>query len=397
MHRLIRFATCILTLLSSTLHALPDISSLSLEEKAGQLLIVHFNGTEANEASRKLISNEHVGGFILYNWSNGLTSPGQVRKLTEGMQLQARTTPHSIPLIISTDQEGGAISRLRNGFTHFPDNYTLAKIGSCHLTYECAKAMAAEQLSVGINLALAPVVDIGTDASGSFIGARSFGQHPQTVITFGKEVLNGYRAKGLLSTLKHYPGIGNVEIDPHLACPVNESSLTELHQKNLAPFKALAPFADVIMTGHVIYKAIDPDRCATLSPKAIQLLRKEIEFDGVVITDSMVMNAVTAASPSIEETCIQALEAGCDLLLLGGKQLNTADETGEIDLAGVRNIRLAIVQAVQNERVPVSRLDEAVRRVLKLKESIAQGWTILPLEEIVRTPFHLDLAEKVFE
>lgn len=362
----------VIALLSSYLLPLNDVFSkeVSLDEKIGQMLMVHFNGETVNSTAESLILEEHVGGFILFNWSNGLSSPEQVKNLTEGLQNIAGRTEVGLPLLIALDQEGGFVNRLTDGFTHFPGNRAVAMTGNTSFANRCAYAMSLEQLSVGINMTLAPVIDIAAKGSRSIIGIRSYGDDPKVVTDYGAEALAGYRDAGMISTLKHYPNLGNASVDPHYDCPVNGSEIEDFYHFDLSPYLALANSADAIMTGHVIVKAIDPDNCVTLSRRMLNILRQEHGFDGVIMSDSLVMDAILHTCTSIEEAAVRAIEAGCDLLLLGGKLLNENTGSLEVGCDKIRSIRHAVCDAVNEGRISSTQIDQSVERIRKLKSKI---------------------------
>jgi beta-N-acetylhexosaminidase len=355
------------TLLSLCLVALNpcSIEELSLEERVGQVLMVHFHGEVANEEAKILIQEVHVGGVIYFNWANGLTSPHQVRTLSAGLQRLVLEKPRArIPLLIAVDQEGGRVSRLREGFTSFPENRALGLIGNPSLAEATAFAIGEELHSVGINMNLAPVVDVDSNPQNPVIGSRAFGKSPETVSLFGEQALRGYERAKTISTLKHFPGHGGAE-DSHEALPVVRKSMEELERMDLAPFTQLAPKADVIMTAHLLVPALDPEHCSTLSSKTLTYLREKIGFSGVIMTDSLVMQGVFEKCQSVEEASLQALNAGCDLLLLGGR-IKTLDR--ELRVADIQRIHRSLVDAVKEGRIPEERLNQAVQKILTLKE-----------------------------
>lgn len=356
-------------LLASPLSSL----SLSLEEKIGQMMMVHFNGDTVNDIAETLITEEHVGGIILFNWSNGLTSPEQVRALTTGLQHVAGSTAHATPLLIAIDQEGGVVTRLTKGFTFFPGNRALARTMDSHSAYRHAFAMALEQLDVGINMTLAPVIDVVSTGPGSVIGVRSYGSDPALVTMFGAEALAGYKEAGIIATLKHFPGLGGVAIDPHHDMPVNDAAWETLQSKDLAPFVSLAKNADVVMTGHVIAKALDPDACATLSKPSLNYLREVCGFDGMILSDSLVMDAILRTCHTVEEAAVKAILAGCDMLLLGGKELLQRGQSHELGLEEIRSIKAAICTAVRDGTIDEEQIDRSVARVIALKNRLASN------------------------
>ena len=359
------FKSCLILFLSFTALAL---ANLSLEEKVGQLLIVHFQGDKVNGEAKRLIQEAHVGGFIYYTWSNSLETPKQVKKLSAGLQRCARQSSHP-PLWISVDQEGGPVTRLGKGFAQFPGNREIGQSGTLALAYQTAKSLGLVLKQVGINMNLAPVVDISLHPDRSFMTKRTYGDGPHTVTLFAKKALTGYREAGILAVLKHFPGCGDVQVDPHFNLPVLSKSLAEMKKAELFPFHHLRHLADGIMTTHLLVPALDPQNCATLShPITTGLLRQEWRYEGLILSDSLVMQGLLEQCPSIEEAAIRALEAGCDLLILGGRQLALQQKKNELTSDVILRIHQAIVEAVKAGRLPLERIDESVARTLKYKK-----------------------------
>lgn len=199
-------------------------SQLSVDEKVGQLIIAHFHGETANKDSCRLIQEAKVGGIIYYNWANELNSPEQVQKLSSGLQQQAKGNPLAIPLLIAVDQEGGRVARLTRGFTQFPGNQALGMSRDPNLAESSALTMGKEMHAVGVNMNLAPVIDINNNPKNPIIGSRSFGDTADVVTAFGERALLGYHKACIITTLKHYPGHGDVEIDSHEDLPVIHKS-----------------------------------------------------------------------------------------------------------------------------------------------------------------------------
>jgi beta-N-acetylhexosaminidase len=345
---------------------------MTLEEKVGQLLMVHFHGETANAEAQILIQETKVGGIIYYNWSNGLYSQTQVATLSAGLQKLTENNRIPLPLLIAADQEGGIVSRLRQGFTEFPGNKALGMTGDPALAEAAAFAMGQELYSVGINMNLAPVVDINTNPQNPVIGLRSFGEDPETVIAFGEQALNGYKRAHIISTLKHFPGYGDVSVDPHSALPLVNKSKAELESTELLPFAQLAASADAIMTAHILVPALDEENCATLSEKTLTYLRETLGFQGVIVADSLVMEGVLTKCGTVDEASIAALNAGCDLLILGGKLLIGEHSGFELTTPAVQRIHNSLVQAVKEGRIQEARLDQAVEKILTLKKRYTQ-------------------------
>lgn len=345
------------------------LEKMSVEEKVGQILMVSFCGEYANEEAKILIQDVKVGGIIYYTWANGLNSKDQVRNLSFSLQKLTQENPVPLPLLLSIDQEGGVVSRLENGFTSFPGNRALALTKNPSFAFSSAYAMGLEMHNVGINMNLAPVVDISDNP---IIGTRSFGDSSDVVINFAKKAIEGYQAAKLISTLKHFPGLGSVAIDSHKELPVSYKSIQRLEKEDLLPFSILSSSVDVIMTGHIL-SVLDHKNCATLSKKALLYLREKIHFTGVIISDSLVMQALFQKGVSIEEISIEALNAGCDILLLGGKFLHKEGVHAPLKAPDVQKIHEAIVHAIHRKKIPMQRLNSAVEKVLWLKKKYLLG------------------------
>jgi beta-N-acetylhexosaminidase len=372
-----------------------SIKEMNLEEKVGQLFVVVFRGEDANENAKALVQEMHVGGFVYYNWANGLTSPAQVKSLGEGLQKLAHETRLSIPLLITADQEGGIVARLTQGFTVFPGNKALGMTGNPELAKESAFAIGQELHAVGVNVNLSPVVDVNINPRNPIIGIRSFSDSPETVVTFGRKALEGYRKAGTIACLKHFPGHGDVEVDSHHDLPLINKSMEELRRVELRPFAELAAETDTIMTAHILVPALDPDNCSTLSKKTLDFLRKDLGFQGVIVADSLVMQGVLKKCGAVDEAAIQALNAGCDILMFGGRQLVGGSNT-ELTVSDIRRIHHTVVEAVKSGRVSEERLNQAVEKVIQLKNKYLLKPA--PAQEItraVKTAEHEALSKKI--
>ena len=188
-------------------------ADLSVEEKVGQILMVHFNGSHANEDARRLIQEVHAGGFVYYNWANELSSSSQVCALSHGLQELT-----DIPLFIAIDEEGGVVQRLKENFPLFPSNADVGRTKDPEKAESLAIAMGMNLWSLGINVNLAPVVDICGEAS--VIGERAFSDSPEEVVEFGRRALEGYRKVGIIPVLKHFPGLGDAIGRYHTHCTI---------------------------------------------------------------------------------------------------------------------------------------------------------------------------------
>lgn len=348
-----------------------NLSAMSIEDKVGQLIMTYFNGEEANALAEKLIVEGRVSGFIYYDLTNGLKSPKQVRKLSSG--LQSLAAMHGLqPLFISIDQEGGRVSRLKEGFTQFPSNGEVGKSGNPTLAYNQGRIVGNELSDVGINMNFAPVVDVNSNPNNPIIGNRSFGSDPKIVSIFGREAIRGYVESGIIPVIKHFPGYGEVSVDPHYTLPSVNKTLAELEAIELYPFVELSDVAPAMMTAHMMLPYIDPVYPATLSKEIITgLLRDKIGYDGLLITDSLTMNAIYGDGSKMIEIAIQAFLAGHDILLVGGREFSGAREvTLEEHVAEVIRLHHGLVEAVKAGILSEERIDASIKRINQRKKDL---------------------------
>jgi len=275
---------------------------------AGNFFILGFDGTSV-PASLKMFSKQHgLGGVIFFD--RNIESPGQLKRLTA--QLQSLSPSGS--LIISIDQEGGKFQRLRPPyFTAFPPACEV----STQTALDLGRRMGQELAELGINVDFAPVLDVNTNPHNPIIGERSYGSNPQIVAEVGKLFITGLQERGVLACGKHFPGHGDTDRDSHLTLPVVDHPVERLQTVELVPYRELIGCGlRAIMTAHVLYPALDPKNPATFSPIILcEILRKELGFKGLIVTDDMGM-AGSLSQADLPEACIQAFGAGCDLLLV---------------------------------------------------------------------------------
>ncbi len=342
--------------------------NLTLEEKIGQLLIVHYHGNDCNENAKRLITEAHAGAFIFYPWANELSSFEQVHNLCSSLQDFNQTIHPNLPLFFSIDQEGGFVVRLQNGFSSIPSALALGKTRQPKIAFLAAKTIGEELNAVGIHINLAPVADLSSASNSSYMKNRSFGSDPHQVALFAEEAIKGYLSAGILPVLKHFPGHGSASLDSHFELPLILKTKKELLESDLYPFSQLLSEAPALMTAHLLIPSLDPQFPATLSHATLtRLLREEWKYKGVVISDSLSMQGVLQNGKSIEEVCLCSLLAGCDLLCLGGKALNENTEL-ELSTEQVIQIHHFLVQAVQKGILSEKRIDESAQRVLALKK-----------------------------
>lgn len=381
------------------------IDAMSIEEKVGQLFIIHAYGeTPTDEAYedtnlennrggknfKEIIENYHIGGVIYFNWSHNIGTPvdvDQVNALSNGLQEIAMDEDNAIPLLISTDQEGGIVQRVTSPGTVFPGNMALGATQSEEYAFEMASILGNELKSLGINTDFAPSLDVNMNADNPVIGVRSISENPDLVSELGIAQIEGFQDENIIASAKHFPGHGDTETDSHSGLPVIDHDLETLEEVDLKPFRdAIDAGIDSIMTAHIEVPVLDDSGLpATLSkPILTGLLREEMGYDGLIITDSLGMAGVNEIYPP-EEVPVEALKAGADVLL------NPPDVDAAYN---------GVLDAVESGEISEDRLDESVYRILaeKMDKNLFDDPYTDPEEvENVGTDAHLQAAEEMAE
>ncbi|GAA3375422.1 glycoside hydrolase family 3 protein [Streptomyces sannanensis] len=375
---------------------------MTLEEKVGQLFTTRVYGETADttdpdavsmnqsflgvDNAAQAVARYHLGGFVYFAYAGNTRAPEQVAGLSNGIQRVALDQPSEVPLLLSIDQEGGAVVRLGPPATQFPGNMALAAGRSVPDAGTAAGISGQELRSVGVNQNLAPVADVNINPANPVIGVRSFGESPELAADMVAAQVRAYQDAGVAATLKHFPGHGDTAVDSHTGLPVISHSREELDQIDLPPFRAaIAAGADSIMTAHIVVPALDPSGDpATLSyPILTGLLREELGYDGVVVTDSLGMAGVRNKYGD-ERVPVLALKAGVDVLVNPPKMKVAYD---------------AVLAAVRNGELTERRINESVTRVLRLKWR--RGIVHSPFVDTaavagtVGTPDHLAVAQRI--
>ncbi|MFL0375405.1 beta-N-acetylhexosaminidase [Paenibacillus amylolyticus] len=331
------------------------LNDLTLGQKVGQLLMCGFHSQHADEQITRLIRDYHVGGVIYFR--RNVESVDQLTRLSAELQDMAAEAG-ALPLMISVDQEGGMVARIdQEGMTQVPGNMALGATGNPEYTLECARILGCELKSIGIDMNLAPVVDVNNNPLNPVIGVRSYGEHAESVAAHGIAAITGYQSQGIAATAKHFPGHGDTAVDSHLGMVTVPHDRNRLEQMELLPFrKAIEAGVDAIMTAHVMFPSIEPEPIpATLSHKVLTgLLREEMGFEGIIITDCLEMHAISKPY-GVAEAAVRAVEAGADLILVSH---TLQDQVAALE---------AIVEAVRTGRISEEVIHQAVERIMTWK------------------------------
>jgi beta-N-acetylhexosaminidase len=326
------------------------LTGMTLREKAGQMIGGRYNAPFLNRDSdylkglTDLVTNQKVGGMVVFS--------GEVYETAELNNYLQSLAP--VPLLIAADFEWGAAMRI-NGTTSFPPFMALGASDSEDLAYQMGRVTAVEGRAMGIHVNYAPVVDVNINPDNPIISTRSAGEDPERVSRLADAFIRGCQENGMPATAKHFPGHGDTDSDSHTTMPTVTGDRARLNRVELYHFaRAIKAGVEVIMTAHLHVPALDPTPGlpATLSPRVLtELLRNEMGFKGLIVTDAMEMGGITNTYGSAEAAVV-AVKAGVDMVLLPG------DPPGAID---------ALVQAVTSGAIPEPRIDDSVRRILKLK------------------------------
>lgn len=352
--------------------------TLIIEQAVSQKLMLTFEGTEPSAEILETIQTRDVGGITLFRHFN-IESPSQVRSLTTALQKVA-TKVGQPPLLIAADQEGGQLMAI-SGTTLFPGNMALGATGSIELARKTGLALGRELAAMGVNVNYAPVCDVNSNPQNPNIGIRSFGEDPAMVARFCAAIVEGMQSSGVAATAKHFPGHGDASGDPHYGLPVVLHDRERLVQIEIPPFAAaIKANVRLIMTTHVAFPNLNEGMAlpSTLSPMILEgLLRNEMGFRGVIISDAMDMAAIQRGAGLIVDA-IAAVAAGIDLLLLVG------------DAAVQEDVYSALLQATQRRLLSPTKITSSVERVLALKHWLADRPQ--PPLDVVGCAEHRDLA-----
>lgn len=337
-----------------------DVKKLPLDIKIGQMIMAGFPSKYYDDNIEELIEDEKIGNFILF--ADNIGNKNEVMELTKSIQKKLQECI-GISGIISTDQEGGMVTRVRDGVTVFPSNMAFAAANEYKSTFEEGKIVGEELRSLGINMNIAPVMDVNCNPKNPVIGCRSYGDDPESVSKLGIGLIKGLKEKGVIAVAKHFPGHGDTSVDSHLSLPVINHDIRRLQEVELLPFKnAIEEGVDAIMSAHVLFPKVEPDKVpATISKKVLTgLLKNRMGFKGLIVTDCMEMKAIADFCGS-DKAVVRAIIAGADLICISHSK--------EVQKKCIR----AIKNAVLNGQISEERIDEAVKKILEIKSKYNIG------------------------
>ncbi|MGL1893408.1 MAG: glycoside hydrolase family 3 protein [Spirochaetaceae bacterium] len=360
------------------------LEDMTLEEKIGQLFIFHIRGYQSVDSNLlSFIKTYKPGGIILF--ANNINSNSQVLKLVKDLQDSS-----NIPLFIGVDEEGGIVSRLGKNknvsVTHLPPALTVGNKNNPLLAYYSGKILGRELSAFGINMDMAPVADVNTNPGNPVIGNRTYSADPHIAGEMVVNVIKGFQEENVISVIKHFPGHGDTNTDSHLGTVISPHGRERLNQIEFIPFiMGIEAGVDAIMTAHMNMPGISTAPLpSTLNPEIITgILRDDLGFNGIIMTDALDMGAITNNFTS-SEAVILAIKAGIDMLLIPNNQPNAYK---------------ALLSSVQNDEISIDRINESVLRVIKVKltRGILDSDIILEdLEKIKNDPVHQKLIDSIF-
>lgn len=327
------------------------ISDMGLEEKIGQMIIAGISGTTMDTNTKNLITKYKVGGIIFYQ--NNLVNPTQAVQFLN--QMKSESDPN-LPLLLGVDQEGGRVTRLPGGLVNFPTNKEIGAINNSQFSYNVGTILGKELKGFGLNLDFAPVLDINSNPKNPVIGDRSYGNNSEIVSKLGIQTFKGIQSQNIIPTIKHFPGHGDTSVDSHFELPIVNKSLKQLKELELIPFEqAINSGADVVMIAHILMPKLDAAFPSSMSQNIITgILRKQMDYSGVVITDDMTMKAIIDHY-TIGRGAVESVKAGSDIILVGHGYNNIVEIISSLKIA------------VQKKEITDQRINESVSRIYNTK------------------------------
>lgn len=328
------------------------VKQMSLDEKLGQMVIVEFYGPTLDSDLKQMITASHIGGVLIENGNGNAQSRTQLLTLNQAIQGQA-----TIPLLISTDFEGGPVNELRQITGERPSETAIGQTGNPQAAYNAGLSAAQDLTALGLNVNFMPIVDVLTNPNNPGLVMRTFGSDPTLVTTMGRAYLQGLTAGGIIGSLKHFPGLGSASIDPHKSLPYMDRSLDTLNATDLVPYRALMSegLAPMVMVTHILNPQLDPNLPTSLSPNVVtNLLRNQLNFQGVIICDTLWMGGISNTY-NLAQAAVLTVQAGTNLLL------------GPRGLAETQMMLAGLKQAVTSGQISMQKIDDSVQRILEMK------------------------------
>lgn len=324
------------------------VASMSLSEKIGQMVMIGVHGTDITDDSAYMLNQYHIGGIILFD--RNMRSIEQVKTFTNNLQKNAN---QKIPLFIGIDEEGGNVVRMKNALTPPPSQYEIGITNDAEQAKKWAIKTSQSLKEMGININFAPVADVNSNDTRSYSGDHN------VVTAFVKAAATGYEHENMIYSLKHFPGIGKGKVDSHFESSMIDASKDILLSDDIIPFKTIIkennPENYFILISHLTYTDLDNEKPASLSKKIItDLLRKELGFSGIIITDDMEMGAI-ANHNDFRTVGVKAVKAGVDIVMVCHEYEHETD------------VYLGLLDAVNNGEISLDRIDESVKRIVRAK------------------------------
>jgi beta-N-acetylhexosaminidase len=325
------------------------IAHMSLDEQLGQMLLDESDGPVYSPDMAIMVEQQKIGGIILF--ADNYSTFGQTQMLFKQIQAHAK-----IPLFIATDQEGGGITRIGQFYGSFPSPRELADAGSLQNTYHWGQQTGLDLKQLGINTNFAPVVDVSVNGGEPWSFTRTFSEDSHVVATYAGAFMQGQRSVGVISALKHFPGLGSITEDPHLLLPIVNRTWDQLQQTELYPYAALiSQHPDMIMSTDIVMTAVDPTLPGELSPTWItKILRQQMGYDGIIITDALWMKGI-ANTWSLGQAAVMAVLAGSDIMIAA---YSSGSNQSVLD---------SLKAAVASGLITRARIAQSVQRVLMIK------------------------------
>lgn len=328
------------------------VQGMTLDQKLGQMVIVEFYGATLNSDLAQMIQGNRIGGVLIENKNGNAQTRNQLVTLNKAMQGQAH-----IPLFISTDFEGGIVNELRLITGERPSESAIGATGNPQVAYNAGHSAASDLAALGLNVNFMPIVDVLTNPNNPGLPMRTFGSDPTLVTNMGRAYLKGLTDGGVVGCLKHFPGLGSANLDPHFSLPYMNRSLATLSAVDLVPYRTMINegIVPMVMVTHILNPQLDLKLPTSLSPNVVtKLLRDQLHFNGVIISDTLWMGGISNTY-SLAQAAVLAVKAGTDLLL------------GPRGLADTQNMIFGLHQAVMNGQISVAQINASVQRIIELK------------------------------